>query len=59
MGRRYRVLLVSSSGGVLLDLVAAHRAAAARLLAERPLPPLVPDDRLVAILDDLCGRLFR
>jgi UDP-N-acetylglucosamine transferase subunit ALG13 len=39
--------------------VAAHRAATARLLAERPLPPPVSDDRLVATLDDLCGRLVR
>ncbi|MEU7901627.1 hypothetical protein [Actinoplanes sp. NPDC049118] len=43
----------------LAAAVAGHRAAAARLLAERPLPPPVSDDRLVAVLDDLCGRLLR
>ena len=43
----------------LAPAVAAHGAAAARLLAERPLPPPVSDDRLVAVLDDLCGRLVR
>ena len=39
--------------------VAAHAAVADRLLATRPLPPAVPDDRLVAVLDEICGRLFR
>ena len=43
----------------LVAAVAGHRGAAARLLAERPLPPPVSDDRLVAVLDDLCGRLVR
>ncbi|MET8153328.1 hypothetical protein ACIBSW_35690 [Actinoplanes sp. NPDC049668] len=43
----------------LVAAVAGHRSAAARLLAERPLPPPVTDDRMVAVLDDVCGRLVR
>jgi UDP-N-acetylglucosamine transferase subunit ALG13 len=39
--------------------VARHPTAVPRLLAERPLPPAVSDDRLVAVLDELCGRLVR
>jgi UDP-N-acetylglucosamine transferase subunit ALG13 len=39
--------------------VAAHAAAQQRLLAERPLPPAVPRQRLVETLDSLCERLVR
>ncbi|HEX9999100.1 MAG TPA: glycosyltransferase [Actinoplanes sp.] len=42
----------------LAEAVAAHTAAAHRLLA-RPLPPPVPDDHLIAVLDGVCDRLIR
>lgn len=45
--------------GDLAAAVARHREDARRLLAERPLPPAVSDERLVAVLDELCGRLVR
>jgi UDP-N-acetylglucosamine transferase subunit ALG13 len=40
-------------------VVAAHPAEQRRLLAERPLPGAVDDERLVATLDALCARLVR
>ena len=40
------------------EAVAVHTVAAQRLLT-RPLPPPVPDDHLVAVLDGVCDRLIR
>lgn len=45
--------------GELAAVVARHASTSARLLAARALPPAVTDDRLIAVLDELCGRLVR
>jgi UDP-N-acetylglucosamine transferase subunit ALG13 len=43
----------------LPEAVAGHAALADRLLTTRPLPPAVSDERLIAVLDEVCRGILR